>query len=143
MIEVGLTRGDAVTITFGAPAGISHNNIGGRNSDSDKWALIDKVGTYDGQDYNLKLTSALANGDDSNCRSGACARPCRVLPRVHLINCRSDAEAGAEAACRIAINSASGTVDFFIRKKKADLRPRHHHCPRQLSIKRLASKRSS
>ena len=53
-----LSECDAVTITFGAPAGISHNNIGGRNSDSDKWALIDKVGTYDGQDYNLKLTSA-------------------------------------------------------------------------------------
>lgn len=94
-----LSECDAVTITFGAPAGISHNNVGGRNSASDKYALIDKVGTFDGQHYNLKLTSALTNGDDPNCKS--------------------DAEGGAEAPCSIAINSASGTVDFFIRKKEA------------------------
>ena len=94
-----LSECDAVTITFGAPAGISHNNVGGRNSASDKYAVIDKVGTFDGQHYNLKLTSALANGDDPNCKS--------------------DAEGGAEAPCNIAINSASGTVDFFIRKKEA------------------------
>ncbi|EOD41179.1 hypothetical protein EMIHUDRAFT_97429 [Emiliania huxleyi CCMP1516] len=85
-----LSECDAVTITFGAPAGISHNNVGGRNSASDKYALIDKVGTFDGQHYNLKLTSALANGDDPNCKS--------------------DAEGGAEAPCSIAINSASGTI---------------------------------
>ena len=98
-----LSECDAVTITFGAPAGISHNNVGGRNSASDKYALIDKVGTFDGQHYNLKLTSALANGDDPNCKS--------------------DAEGGAEAPCSIAINSASGTVDFFIRKKEATPSP--------------------
>ena len=57
-----------VEITFDATvANITHNNFGGRNGPTDKFALIENIGSYGNQAFHLKLESALASGDDPDC----------------------------------------------------------------------------
>ena len=61
-----------VEITFDATvANITHNNFGGRNGPTDKFALIENIGSYGNQAFHLKLESALASGDDPDCTSGS------------------------------------------------------------------------
>ncbi|EJK65103.1 hypothetical protein THAOC_14087, partial [Thalassiosira oceanica] len=60
-----------VEITFdGVLTNITHNNFGARNSNTDPFAMIENIGSYNGQDFHLKLESPLPNGDDPDCRSG-------------------------------------------------------------------------
>ena len=58
--------------------------------------MITNVGTYNGQSFNLKLESALPNGDDLNCSPGSAAN---------------------QASCSISINS-KGAVDFFVEENE-------------------------
>ena len=85
-------------ITFdGTSTEITHNNIGGRNGPTEKFALITNVGYYNGISLNLKLESALPNGDDSNCSSGTAV--------------------GDNAKCSLEITS-NGAVTFRVKPKK-------------------------
>ena len=61
-----------VEITFDATvANITHNNFGGRNGPTDKFALIENIGSYGNQAFHLKLESALTSGNDPDCTSGS------------------------------------------------------------------------
>ncbi|EJK65111.1 hypothetical protein THAOC_14075, partial [Thalassiosira oceanica] len=84
-----------VEITFdGASASITHNNFGNRdNSNIDPFAMIENIGSYNGQDFHLKLESPLPNSDDPDCRPG--------LPEDN-------------AKCSI-ILSSNGAVTFYTR----------------------------
>ena len=84
-------------ITFdGSSTEITHDNIGGRNGPNDKFAMITNVGSYNGTSLNLKLESALPNGDDSNCSSGTAAN---------------------NAKCSLEITS-NGAITFRVKAKK-------------------------
>ena len=61
--------------------------------------MITNVGTYNGQSFNLKLESALTNGDDSQCESDTNPYDPTVIK------------------CKIEISS-NGAVTFYVKRNK-------------------------